>query len=72
MAAFHPANAFATYEKDHLLKLARFYPMDLSNADLVSLSSQLNLFIRDMSRDLSIMLVKTENDIPYSFVYKLL
>jgi len=44
-------NSFALYDNDHLLNLARFYPMNFSSIDLLYLRSQLNLFIRDMRRD---------------------
>jgi len=35
MAALNPANSFAAFDKDKLMKLAKFYPQDFTSTDLV-------------------------------------
>jgi hypothetical protein len=83
MDSFNPSDSFASFDKEQLLKLAQFYPMDFSSIELVSLKYQLNIFINDMRRDkrfrkvkdlgeLSVMLVKIDKSHLYPFVYKLL
>ncbi|KAL6654915.1 hypothetical protein ACP70R_008380 [Stipagrostis hirtigluma subsp. patula] len=83
MESFNPSESFAAYDKDKLLKLARFYPMDFSGTDLLHLPSHLTHFISDMRRDerfrkvenlpeLSVMLVETKKSLNHPMVYKLL
>lgn len=83
MASLNPANSFASYDKERLLKLAKFYPQDFSSTDLVQLSSQLNMFIVEVRQDprfrqvkslseLSIKLVETNKHNRFKLVYLLL
>jgi len=83
VASFDPANSFDPYDKDKLLKLARFYPKDFSRKDLLNLPIHLTRFIADMRGDerfrnvksyveLSVMLVETKKSLKHPIVYKLL
>ncbi|KAL6659901.1 hypothetical protein ACP70R_002023 [Stipagrostis hirtigluma subsp. patula] len=83
MAAFNPANLFAAYNEELLLKLAEFYPMDFSSNDIHELTFDLRLYIREMRKnrrfsniknlgDLSVTLVKTGKSTMFPYVYKLL
>jgi hypothetical protein len=79
MGSFNPSDSFASFDKEQLLKLAQFYPMDFSSIDLVSLKYQLNIFINDMCRDKRFRkvkdlgeFVKTDKSRLYPFLYKLL
>jgi hypothetical protein len=36
MGSFNPSDSFASFDKEQLLKLARFYPMDFSSIYLVA------------------------------------
>lgn len=83
MASIDPANSFYPYDKDKLLKLARFYPKDCSRKDLSNLPIHLARFIADMPNnerfrevksfvELSVMLVETRKSLKHPIVYKLL
>jgi hypothetical protein len=83
MAAFNPLNSFAAFDKDKLVKLARFYPNDFTSLELLHLPAQLNLYITDMCNDerfanvrslaeLSIKLVETNKIGRHAIVYMLL
>jgi hypothetical protein len=52
MAALNLANSFASFDKEKLIKLAKFYPQDFTTTDLVQLSSQLNMFIVEVRNDI--------------------
>ena len=82
-ASLDPAKSFYHYDKDKLLKLARFYPKDFSRKDLSQLPIHLTRFIADMREDerfrdvksfveLSVMLVETKKSLKHPIVYKLL
>jgi hypothetical protein len=82
-AALDPAKSFYHYDKDKLLKLARFYPKDFSSKDLSQLPIHLTRFIADMREDerfrevksfveFSVMLVETKKNLKHPNVYKLL
>jgi hypothetical protein len=83
VAALDPAKSFYNYDKDKLLKLARFYPKDFSTKDLSNLPFLLTRFVDDMCNDerfkevksvaeLSVMLVETGKNLRHFIVYKLL
>lgn len=83
MAALNPANSFASYNKEKLLKLAKFYLAEFLSVDLIQLSSQLNMFIVDIRHDtrfqglnnlndLFIKLVETNKNEHFKLVYLLL
>ncbi|XP_066333690.1 uncharacterized protein [Miscanthus floridulus] len=68
MAALNPANSFAAFDKDKLMKLAKFYPQDFTSTDLVQLSSQLNMFIVDVRNDTRFQQVKNLNELSIKLV----
>lgn len=83
MSSFNPADSFAAYDKENLVRLAQFYPKDFSSTELMHLPFQLIHFITDMRRDerfrkvknlaeLSIVLVQSKKNLHYKTVYKLL
>ncbi|XP_062178741.1 uncharacterized protein LOC133883429 [Phragmites australis] len=83
MSALNPFNSFASYDAHKILRLAKFYPKDISSMDLIRLEIQLDNFIHDMRRDdrfkclnnlgeLSIRLVETNKHTLYDLVYLLL
>ena len=83
MAALNPSNSFASYDAQKVMRLAKFYPDDISSIDLLRLGFQLETFIQDMRRDdrfksvnhlgdLSIMLVEIKKHLVYDLVYLLL
>jgi hypothetical protein len=51
MSCLNPTNSFASYDASKLMRLAEFYPKDISSMDLVRLEFQLGTFIDDMRRD---------------------
>jgi hypothetical protein len=51
MAALNPLNSFASYDAQKVMRLAQFYPNDISSADLLRLELQLEIFIDDMRKD---------------------
>ena len=72
MAALNPVNSFASYDAQKVMRLAQFYPNDISRMDLLRLEPQLEIFIDDMRKDdrfkcinhvgeLSIKLVETKS-----------
>lgn len=83
VASFNPADSFAAYDEDRLVKLAHFYPKDFSKAELLHLPYQLTTFVADMRSnkrfrevknlvEVSVKLVETKKDQVYQLVYKLL
>jgi len=81
MSSFNPKDSFASFDKDNLVKLAKFYPKDFSVTDLRRLTYQLGNFIVDMRGDerfskvksiaeLSVLLVETNKHVLHSYVYK--
>ncbi|XP_066396302.1 uncharacterized protein [Miscanthus floridulus] len=83
MAAFSPSNSFAFFDARKIHRLAKFYPKDFSNNDLLKLELQLDNYIDDMRQDasfqgldnivdLSVKLVETKRHKVYDMVYLLL
>lgn len=83
MACLNPADCFSSFDKQKLIRLAKFYPGEFSAVDLMSLEFQLEIFIADMRSDnrfsnlkdlgeLSLKLVETKKHDLYSNVYLLL
>jgi hypothetical protein len=71
MSAFNPYNSFASFDAQKLRRLAKFYPKEFSNNNLLKLELQLHNYIDDMSQDdsfkgldnivdLSVKLVETQ------------
>ncbi|KAK9677159.1 hypothetical protein RND81_11G124600 [Saponaria officinalis] len=83
MACLNPVNSFASFNKQKLLRLAKFYPSEFSCVDIVKLDHQLDLFVDDMRKDsrfqnlknlgeLSILLVETNKHVSFALVFLLL
>jgi hypothetical protein len=83
MSSFNPKNSFTAFEKEKLIKLAKYYPNDFSPTELRRVSFQLGNFITDVCSDerfskvksiaeLSVSLVETDLHNRHSYVYKLL
>uniref|UniRef100_A0A7N0V9K9 TTF-type domain-containing protein n=1 Tax=Kalanchoe fedtschenkoi TaxID=63787 RepID=A0A7N0V9K9_KALFE len=83
MASLNPANSFAAFDKQRILRLAEFYPNEFTTLDRMKLDFQLQAYIRDLRNDvrfqqvmdlgsLSIMLVETNKHKTYTEVYLLL
>ncbi|GAV77293.1 Dimer_Tnp_hAT domain-containing protein/DUF4371 domain-containing protein, partial [Cephalotus follicularis] len=82
MACLDPSNVFSAFDKQKLIRLAKFYPSDFSPVELMVLESQLGTYILDVrSRaelsnvmgigELAIKLVKLKMDDTYPLVYLL-
>jgi len=83
MSAFSPSKSFASFDAQKLCRLAKIYPNDFSNNNLVQLELQLDNYIDDLKRtecfqgldnivDLSVKLVDTNRHKVYDMVYSLL
>ena len=77
ISSFNPKDSFASFDKEDLIKLAKFYPKDFSITDLRRLSFQLANFIIDVRNDdrfrnlkniieLSVLLVETNRHVKHS------
>jgi hypothetical protein len=82
-ASLNPRDSFFAFDKEKLIRLAKFYPSEFSTVELMKLDSQLETFIIDLRSDdqfsklngivdLSEMLVKTKKHIVYPMIYLLL
>ena len=83
MSALNPLNSFASYDAQMVMRLAQFYPNDISRVELIRLEFQLETFIEDVRKydrfkcvnhlgELSTMLVETKKHLVYDLVYLLL
>jgi hypothetical protein len=83
MSSFNPKDSFAAFDKEKLIKLAKYYPNEFSPTELRRLSFQLGNFFTDVRSDerfskvksiaeLSVSLVETDLHNRHSYVYKLL
>ncbi|XP_008233040.1 PREDICTED: zinc finger MYM-type protein 1-like [Prunus mume] len=83
MACLSPAYNFATFDKQKILRFAKFYPQEFNDRDLMKLEDQLGLYIVDMQSstefsslngitDLAEKLVNTGRSRIYNYVYLLL
>ncbi|XP_075665843.1 uncharacterized protein LOC142635588 [Castanea sativa] len=48
MACMNPSNSFVAFDKEKLIRLAKFYPSDFLRTDILALDSQLQNYICDM------------------------
>ncbi|KAJ9557363.1 hypothetical protein OSB04_011977 [Centaurea solstitialis] len=83
MAILNPKNSFAAFDKNKLIRLARFYPKDFSEMELMILDDQLETYILDMQNssdfsnlneigDLAHKMVETQRDKVFPSVYLLI
>jgi hypothetical protein len=63
MVAFESSDSFAFYDKERLIKLAKFYPQDFMSTNLVQLFLQLNIFIVDVCNDTRFQKAKNLRDL---------
>ncbi|KAL4594610.1 hypothetical protein ACB092_12G031800 [Castanea dentata] len=82
MACLNPSNSFVTFNKEKLIRLAKFYPSDFLGTDILAFDSQLQNYIFDMCsndlflellevRELAENLVSTRKHETYPLVYLL-
>ncbi|KAL4618789.1 hypothetical protein ACB092_06G035300 [Castanea dentata] len=80
MACLNPSNSFVAFDKEKLIRLAKFYPSDFLGTDILALDSQLQNYIFDMRsndfflelqgvRELAEKLVSTRKHKTYPLVY---
>ncbi|XP_025636151.1 uncharacterized protein [Arachis hypogaea] len=83
IACLNPRHSFFAFDKEKLIQLAQFYPLEFSSTQLLALDSQLENFILDVRSDdqfsdlngigaLSQKLVETRKNIVYPLVFLLL
>ncbi|KAI5351536.1 hypothetical protein L3X38_004427 [Prunus dulcis] len=83
MACLSPACNFVAFDKQKILRFAKFYPQEFNDRDLMKLEDQLGLYIVDMQSvtefsslngitDLAEKLVNTGRSRIYNYVYLLL
>ncbi|XP_016186259.1 uncharacterized protein LOC107627967 [Arachis ipaensis] len=83
IACLNPRHSFFAFDKENLIQLAQFYPLEFSSTQLLALDSQLENFILDVRSDdqfsdlngisaLSQKLVETRKNIVYPLVFLLL
>ncbi|KAL1321838.1 hypothetical protein AAHE18_14G154900 [Arachis hypogaea] len=83
IACLNPRHSFLAFDKEKLIQLAQFYPLEFSSTQLLVLDSQLENFILDVHSDdqfsnlngicaLSQKLVETRKSIVYPLVFLLL
>ena len=82
MACINPSNSFLAFDKEKLIRLAKFYPSDFLGTDILALDSQLQNYIFDMRNndfflklqgvsELTEKLVSTRKHETYPLVYLL-
>ena len=82
MACLNPSNLIVAFDKEKLIRLAKFYPFDFSKTNILALGSQLQNYIFDMRSnnlflelqgvgELAEKLVKTGKHDTYPLVYLL-
>ena len=83
MASLDPSDSFKAFDKDKLIRLVEFYPMDFSSNDLLYLGDELDSYIYDMRHDdeflglkgigaLAEKMISKKKDILYPLVYLLI
>ena len=48
MACLNPSNSFEAFDKEKLIRLAKFYPSDFPSTDILALGPQFQNYIFDM------------------------
>ena len=82
MACLNPSNSFVAFDKEKLIRLAKFYSSDFLGTDILALDSQLQNYIFDMRSndfflelqgvsELAEKLVSTRKHKTYPLVYLL-
>lgn len=82
VACLSPRDSFSAFDKERLIRLAQFYPLEFSQVELLTLDCQLENYFLDVcsdnefselegTDDLSIKLVETKIHVVYPLVYLL-
>ncbi|KAL4594939.1 hypothetical protein ACB092_12G055100 [Castanea dentata] len=82
MACLNPSDSFSAFDIQKLTRLAKFYPSDFSETDVLALDNQFQTYIVDMRTnneflelkgigDLARKMVETNKDVIYPLVYLL-
>ena len=82
MACLNPSDSFLAFDIQKLTRLAKFYPADFSETDVLALDNQLQTYIVDIRSndeflelkgigDLARKMVETNKDVIYPLVYLL-
>ncbi|KAF8393116.1 hypothetical protein HHK36_021357 [Tetracentron sinense] len=82
VACLNPSNSFCAFDKQKLIRLAEFYPVEFSTIQLMALDNQLETYIIDIRsnsefselegiNNLAEKMIKTKKDIVYPLVYLL-
>ena len=82
VACLNPNNSFHGFDKDKLVRLAKFYSLEFSEVDLMTLKNQLETYIIDVRSDnefsevngiggLAKKLVQTKKNVVYPLLYML-
>jgi hypothetical protein len=76
MTGLNSSNSFASFDANKVRRLAKFYPNDFSNSDLLRLKMQLDNYIDDLRRDVIFQGINNIVDLSrhniYDLVYLLL
>ncbi|EOA33131.1 hypothetical protein CARUB_v10016470mg [Capsella rubella] len=83
MASLSPLDSFQEFNREKLVRLAKFYPDDFSYGEVLSFEQHLDIYIDNVSRDerfkslkslgeLSRLMVKTQKHLAHPLVYRLL
>ena len=83
MACLNPSNSFEAFDKENLIRLAKFYPSDFPSTDILALGPQFQNYIFDMRNndlflelqgvgELAEKLMKTGKYDTYPLVYLLI
>ncbi|XP_057515164.1 uncharacterized protein LOC130796782 [Amaranthus tricolor] len=68
MACFSPSDGFSSFDTKKLLNLAKFYPNEFPNEDLLFFEESLKSFIGDVRNDERFLDVKTLNELSIKLV----
>ena len=82
MTCLNPSNLFCAFDKQKLIRLAKLYPSDFSESNLIALDIQLQNYIVDMQSnnmflelkgidELARKIVEAQKDVTYPLVYLL-
>ncbi|EOA25911.1 hypothetical protein CARUB_v10019292mg [Capsella rubella] len=68
MASLSPLDSFQEFNREKLVRLAKFYPDDFNYGEVLSLEQHLDIYIDNLSR----LMVKTQKHLAHPLVYRLL
>ncbi|CAA7014626.1 unnamed protein product [Microthlaspi erraticum] len=68
MASLSPVDSFHDFDKEKLVRLAKFYPDDFSYGELLSLEQHLDIYIDNIRRDERFKSLNSLGDLSYLMV----